>query len=257
MRIAKFFACLALVLFALNTRAAETENKLLVFAASSLTEAMNEIGDAYAATGKPKPVFSYAASSALARQIENGAPAAIFASADEEWMDYLATRKLIAADSRAAFVGNSLVLVAPADMPLKFDGGIKSGFPLAAALHGGKLALGDPSGVPAGRYAKAALENLKVWPSVEKSVVNGENVRTALAFVERGEAAAGIVYATDAALTKKVTVVGIFPADSHAPIVYPLAVVAAHDTPAARDFRAYLLGDAAKSVYRKYGFEVK
>ena len=234
---------------------AQEADKLVVFAASSLTEALTEVSKAYAKTGKPKPVLSFAASSALARQIESGAPAALFASADEEWMDYLATRNLVVANTRASFLGNTLVLVAPADRPLKAT--IGPGFPLAVALGSGKLSLADPMSVPAGKYGKAALENLGVWASVEANVVRGDNVRNALAFVERGEAAAGIVYATDAALTKKVVVVGTFPESSHEPISYPLAVLAGHDTPAARAFRDFLLGAEAKAVYRKYGFAVK
>lgn len=246
-----FAACLAL----LTPARAQEADKLIVFAAASLTEALNEVGDAYAKTGKPRPVFSYAASSALARQIENGAPAGLFVSADEEWMDYLAQRKLIVPDTRTSFLGNTLVLITPADRPLRLT--ITPGLDLAKLLGNSKLALADPDNVPAGRYGKAALEHLKVWSAVESNVVRGDSVRGALAFVERGEAAAGIVYGTDAMLTKKVVVAGVFPADSHPPISYPLAVVGAHDTPAARAFRDFLLGSEAKAVYRKYGFAVK
>ena len=234
---------------------AQEADRLLVFAASSLAEALTEVGEAYAKTGKAKPVFSFAASSAIARQVESGAPASLFVPADEEWMDYLAARSLIVADTRASFLGNTLVLVTPADRPLTVS--IGPGFPLAAALGKGKLALADPTSVPAGKYGKAALESLGVWSAVEANVVRGDNVRNALAFVERGEAAAGIVYATDAALTKTVVVVGTFPASSHPPISYPLAVVAGHDTPAARAFRDFLLGPEANAVYRKFGFAVK
>ncbi|MSO72441.1 MAG: molybdate ABC transporter substrate-binding protein [Rhodospirillaceae bacterium] len=234
---------------------AQGADKILVFAASSLTEALTEIGDAYARSGQPRPVFSFAASSTLARQIENGAPAAVFVAADEEWMDYLAARKLIVAGTRNAFLGNSLVLITPADRPLHLR--IETGFPLATAIGMGKLALADPDSVPAGRYAKAALENLGVWQAVASNVVRGDGVRSALAFVERGEAAAGIVYATDAMLTRKVAVVGSFPPASHAAISYPLAILAGHDTAAARGFRDFLLGEEAGAVYRKFGFAVK
>jgi molybdate transport system substrate-binding protein len=244
---------IALLLACMPARA--QADRLLVFAAASLAEAMTEIGEAYAKLGKPKPVFSFAASSALARQIENGAPASLFISADEEWMDYLAQRTLIAAETRASLLGNTLVLVTPADRPRQLAPA--PGFALPEALAGGKLALADPDSVPAGRYAKAALEHLDVWEAVERSVVRGESVRAALAFVERGEVPFAVVYATDAALTKKVAVAGIFPPDSHPPISYPLAVVRAHDTPAARAFRAFLLGPEAMSVFRKYGFVVK
>ena len=154
-----------------------------------------------------------------------------------------------------AVLANSLVLIAPANKPLSLR--VEQGFPLAKALGGGKLSLADPSSVPAGRYAKAALEKLGVWASVEKSVVGSENVRSALAFVERGEAAAGAVYATDAALSQKVVVVGTFPSDSHPPISYPLAIVAGHDGQDAQAFRAFLMGDEAKAIYRKFGFAVK
>jgi molybdate transport system substrate-binding protein len=228
---------------------------LLIFAASSLTEALTEVGEAYAKTGQPKPVFSFAASSALARQIENGAPAALFVSADEQWMDYVAERKLIAADTRVSFLGNTLVLVTPADRAQSVI--IEPGFPLAKLLGGGKLSMGDPDSVPVGRYGKAALESLGVWRGVEPNVIRADNVRAALAFVERGEATAGIVYATDAALTKKVAVAGVFPQASYPPVSYPLAVLAGHDTPAARAFRDFLLGDEAKAVYRRYGFILK
>jgi molybdate transport system substrate-binding protein len=243
-----------LLCLAVPARAAEAP-KLMVFAASSLTEVMNVLGDTYAKTGQPRPVFSFAASSALARQIENGAPAGVFASADEEWMDYLAARKLIAPDTRSTFVGNSLVLITPADRPLDIK--IAPHFALAPALKGGKLSLADPTNVPAGKYAKAAFEKLSVWDALQPSIINADNVRGAMAFVERGEAAAGVVYATDAALSKKVTVVGTFPSDSYAPISYPLAVVAANDTPSARAFRDFLLGDAAKAIYRRFGFAVE
>lgn len=234
---------------------AQDKPRLVVFAAASLTEALSEVGKAYAAAGRAAPVFSFAASSALARQIENGAPAALFISADEEWMDYLAERKLIVPASRASFLGNSLALVVPKGERL--DVTIGPNFDLAGALKGRRLALADPTSVPAGRYAQASLEALGVWKSVAPLVVRGDNVRAALTFVERKEAAAGIVYATDAALTDGVVVEGIFPAASHAPISYPAAIVAKNDSPEARAFRDFLLGDAAKTIYRKYGFAVR
>ena len=242
-----------LLFFCFSALAAE--DKLTVFAASSLTEVMNALSDAYASTGQPRPVFAFAASSALARQIENGAPAGLFASADEAWMDYLAQRSLIVLATRSTFVGNSLVLIAPADRPLAVT--IGPHFSLKDALNGGKLSLADPAGVPAGKYAKAAFENLGVWDELATSVINADNVRSAMVFVERGEAAASVVYATDAALTKKVTVVGTFPAGSHPPITYPLAVIARNDTPAARAFRDFLLGAPAKAIYRQFGFAVE
>jgi len=246
---------LALIISLLVTAPALAQDKLVIFAAASLTEALSEVGLAYAKAGHPAPVFSFAASSALARQIENGAPAGVFVSADEEWMDYLGTRKLIARDSRISFLGNTLVLVAPKGEPL--DVTIAPSFDLAGALKGRKLALADPTGVPAGRYGRAALEFLGVWNSAEHLVVRTDNVRAALTFVERKEAAAGIIYATDAALTDKVEVVGTFPANSHPPISYPVAIIARNDSAQARVFRDFLLSDGAKSIYRKYGFAVR
>jgi molybdate transport system substrate-binding protein len=235
-------------------RAADTDT-VLVFAASSLTDVLTELAETYAKAGHSRPAFSFAASSALARQIENGAPAAVFISADEQWMDYVAERKLIVADTRASFLGNTLVLVSPADKPLKVD--IKQGFDLAKALNGGKLSMGDPDSVPVGKYGKTALENLGIWKSVEANVIRADNVRVALAFVERGEAAAGIVYATDAALTQKVAVAGAFPEASYPPVSYPIAVLAGKDTPAARAFRDFALSAEAKAVFAKYGFKIK
>lgn len=234
---------------------AQDKPRLTVFTAASLTEALSEAGKAYAAAGHEAPVFSFAASSALARQIENGAPAALFVSADEEWMDYLSERKLIDANSRVSFLGNSLVLVVPKGEAL----GVAIGptFDLAGALKGRRLSLADPTSVPAGRYAQAALTSLGAWKSVEAFVVRADNVRAALTFVERKEAAAGIVYATDAALTDRVEVAGTFPASSHAPISYPVAIIAKNDSAEARAFREFLLSEPAKAIYRKYGFAVR
>lgn len=239
-------------LFVLFSSPAAAQEKLIVFAAASLTEALGDVGKAYAATGKPAPVYSFAASSTLARQIESGAPAAIYVSADEEWMDYLDARKLIDPASRASFLGNTLVLVVPEGQNLGVD--IGAGLDLAGALKGRKLALADPTSVPAGRYAQAALTFLGAWRNVEPLVVRADNVRAALTFVERGEAAAGIVYATDAALTSRVAITGIFPAGSHPPISYSMAVVATNDGTEARAFHAFLLSDSARAIYRKYGF---
>ncbi len=244
-------AILAVLVIVLPARAGE-EAKFLVFAAASLTEALNEAGKAYTAQGRP--AFSFAASSALARQIENGAPAALFLSADEEWMDYLAARKLIAADSRVSLLGNTLVLVVPADRPLNVR--IAPGFDLAKVLAGGKLSMADPDSVPAGKYGKAALEKLGAWAAVAPAVIRGDNVRAALAFVERGEAAAGIVYGSDAALTRRVTVAGVFPVGSHPPISYPAAVIGAHDSAAARAFLAFLRTPAAADIFKRFGFSV-
>lgn len=253
-RCLKFLALWLGLALAANSAFAAEPGKLLVFAAASLTETLGAVGDAYAAAGHTKPTFSFAASSALAKQIENGAPAAIFVSADEQWMDYLAARNLIIPPSRVSFLGNTLVLISPTDHPLNIK--IAPNFPLAQALGQNKLALAEPDSVPAGKYGKAALENLGVWHSVEGNVIRGDSVRAALAYVERGEAAAGIVYATDAALSQKVVVSDIFPEITHAPITYPLAVVKGEDGPEAQAFRAFMLSDAAKAIYRKYGFKL-
>ncbi len=242
-----FLAAIAL-LPARPASAADT----VVFAAASLQESLTAAADAYAATGKPRPVLSFAASSALARQIENGAPASLFVSADEQWMDYLASRDLLAAGTRTNFLGNELVLVAPASRPLRVS--IAPGLALAAALGDGKLAMADPDAVPAGRYGKAALQALGVWEQVQGAVVRTSDVRAALALVQRDEARAAIVYRTDALVARQVATVGTFPAGSHAPIVYPLALLKDHDDAEARSFRDYLLSPAGKAVFARFGF---
>jgi len=231
-----------------------TAQDLTVYAASSLTNVLEEIGAAWRAANPGRTLkFSFAASSTLARQIEQGAPADVFASADEEWMDYLASRKLIAADTRKSLLGNRLVLVVPADSKVNVD--IKPGTDFAALLGPtGRLVTGDPASVPVGKYAQSALTVLGAWPTVEPRLARAENVRAALALVERGEAPLGIVYATDAAVAPKVRVAGTFPAGSHTAITYPFAVVAGRDSPAARALLAYLNGPQALPLYRKAGF---
>ena len=227
-----------------------------VFGAASLTDVLNEAGDRYAATGHPRPVFNFAGSNALARQIEQGADASLFFSADEDWMNYLDQRRLVAPHTRVSLLTNSIVLIAPLDHPLSVH--IAPGFALHAALAGGKLAMADPDNVPAGRYGKAALEALHVWDSVAGDVVRAENVRAALRFVQTGEAAAGIVYATDArAAGANVQIVGAFPADTHPTISYPLASVAGHATRESAAFAHYLQSAAGKEIFRRYGFGVR
>jgi molybdate transport system substrate-binding protein len=236
--------------------AAARAQQVTVFAASSLQNAFEDAARLYQQQTGRAPRLSFAASSVLARQIEQGAPAAIFASADEQWMDYLQTRQLIVADTRRALLGNRLVLVVPATNPVRAE--LKPGFDLAALLGAdGRWVTGDPTNVPVGRYAQQALTALGAWAAAEKRLVRAENVRVALAFVERGEAAAGVVYETDAAVTPKVRVAGVFSADSHAPIVYPVAIVAGHDSPAARELLRFLQGAEAAAVFRKYGFSVR
>jgi molybdate transport system substrate-binding protein len=234
------------------TPVAAQEKAPLVLAAASLQEALTEAANAYAAQGHAKPVISFAASSALARQIDYGAPADIFISADEPWMDFLANKGLIRKGSRTSFLTNRLVLVAPAGQPLKLS--IHAGFPLAAALGEGRLAMADPHAVPAGKYGKAALTNLGVWREVESRVVAAENVRAALLLVSRAEARAGIVYETDARVAKGLSVVDVFPAISHPPISYPIGIIAKSKNPAAISFRAFLLSSAGSAIFQKYGF---
>lgn len=224
----------------------------LVLAAASLQESLTAAADAWAAKGHDKPVLSFAASSALARQIIAGAPADLFISADEPWMDAVEAKGLVRKDTRLSFLGNQLVLIAPASQPLRIA--IKPGFPLLRALGDGRLAMADPEAVPAGKYGKAALEKLGVWTTVEPKVVRAENVRAALALVERAEARAGIVYATDAKATPKVQVAGVFPASSHAPITYPLALLATATNDDAAGFRQFLISREGRAIFRRFGF---
>jgi molybdate transport system substrate-binding protein len=230
-------------------RAAEPE--LLVFAAASLTDVLEELGVAYARETAQPVKFSFAASSALARQLEAGATADAFLSADEEWMDYVEQRDLIDRASRRDLLGNRLVLIAPKASDASLE--LAPGFPLAAALGSKRLATGDPDHVPAGRYAKAALTSLGVWQDVEARLARAENVRTALAYVARGETPLGIVYETDARIEPGVRVVAVFPASTHPPITYPVAVTKGAKPGAAR-FVEFLRGEAAGETFRKFGF---
>jgi molybdate transport system substrate-binding protein len=240
-----------LALVTTNALAADALPRLLVFAAASLTNVLDEVGQTYTMeTGQPVK-FSYAASSTLARQLEAGAQADIFFSADTEWLDYLQTRNLINTKTRANLLGNRLVLIAPANSTLQLR--IKPGFALAAALGTERLSMGDPDSVPAGKYALAALTSLGVWNDVANKVVRADSVRSALAFVDRGEAPLGIVYATDAQIDKNVRIVDTFPAGSHPPIVYPIALTAQAD-PSATKFVAFLRGPIGQAAFKKYGF---
>jgi len=226
--------------------------KVTVFAAASLKNALDEVSAAWKASTGKETTNSYAASSALAKQIESGAPADIFISADLDWMKYLTDRKLIADGTDVDLLGNTLVLVAPADSKAQIT--IAPGFDLAAVLAGGRLAVGDVKAVPAGKYAKAALEKLGVWASVEGSLAQAENVRAALKLVATGEAPAGIVYETDAREDKQLKVLGTFPADSHPAIVYPAALVAASGNAEAPAFLAFIQSPAALEIFRAHGF---
>jgi molybdate transport system substrate-binding protein len=227
------------------------EGSLLVFAASSLTDALEQIDGAFTAQSGIPVKASFAASSVLAKQIEAGAPAQVFLSADREWMDYLEERGRLQSGSRRELLGNELVLIAPADSALQLK--IAPHFALLAALGSGRLATGDPDSVPAGLYARAALTRLGVWPQVADRLVRAENVRAALMYVARGEAPLGIVYRTDARAEERVRVVDVFPADTHPPITYPLALTAGAGADAAR-YAAFLTSAAAKDVFVSRGF---
>lgn len=225
-------------------------DKVTVFAAASLTNALSDISAAYEKEKEAKVTQSYAASSALAKQIENGAPADIFISADTKWMDYLQDKKRIDAASRSNLLGNKVVLIAPKGRGFKVD--FNAGFDFAKAFDG-RLCTGDVEAVPIGMYAKQALGNLNWWNAVKTRIVGAQDVRAALAFVARGECAAGIVYETDAKVSDRVEIVGVFPAETHTPVVYPVARVAgAKNSDSA--FLSYLKSPLAAEVFRKYGF---
>jgi molybdate transport system substrate-binding protein len=227
----------------------------VIFAAASLKNALDEIAAAYAKEpGKAAPRISYAASNALARQIEAGAPADLFLSADLDWMDYAQGRNLIRPDSRVGLLGNRIVLVAPKDSTTVVN--LAPGLDLAAALAGGRLAMANVDAVPAGKYGKAALEKLGAWEGVKDRVAQAENVRAALLLVSRGEAPLGIVYRTDAASDPNVTIVGTFPEDAHPPIVYPAAITRASTNPDAAAFLAFLRGPEARAAFERQGFTV-
>jgi molybdate transport system substrate-binding protein len=224
---------------------------LTVFGAASLTNVLQDLGDAFTKETSIPVKFSFAASSTLARQIENGAPADVFMSADADWMDYLQARHLIQEGSRHDVVGNRLVLIAPATSTLQLK--IAPDFALAAALGKAHLATGDPAAVPVGRYAEAALTKLGVWAQVQDRIVRADSVRSALTFVDHGEAPLGIVYETDALIDKNVRVVDVFPADTHPPIVYPVALTRGAK-PAAAQFLTFISSAAAAQTFKAYGF---
>ena len=232
---------------------AQTSAPVTVFAAASLKNAMDDVGKAYTAKTGHAVRFSYAASSAIARQIEAHAPADVFISADSDWMDYVAGKGLIVKATRRDVLSNHLALIAPADSKLQLK--IAKGMPIAAALGDGRLSVAGPD-VPAGKYAKASLTALGVWPSVEGKLAQAENVRGALAFVARGEAPLGIVYDTDAKVEPKVRIVGLFPESTHPKIVYPAAVVAYSNNLAAGGFVGFLQGPEASAIFTRYGFIV-
>ncbi|MBN9061368.1 MAG: molybdate ABC transporter substrate-binding protein [Rhizobiales bacterium 65-9] len=229
--------------------------EVVVFAAASMKNALDEIAAGWAkASGKPAPKISYAASNTLAKQIEHGAPADLFISADLDWMNFLAGKNLIKPDTRVNLLANRIVLVAPKDSTASVA--IAPGFDLAKALAGGKLAMGNVDAVPAGKYGKAALEKLGAWNGVKDSIAQAESVRAALLLVSRGEAPLGVVYQTDAAADPNVKIVGAFPEDTHPPIIYPVAVMKDSTNADAAAFLSYLRGPAARTAFEKQGFTV-
>jgi molybdate transport system substrate-binding protein len=251
-RIAATFVAFV-VLWASAFSPATAEDKTLnVFAAASMKNALDDIDKAFTARAGVKVNASYAASSQLAKQIEQGAPADIFVSADTDWMDYATSKKTIDEPTRVNLLGNSLVLIAPRDS--KIDNiAIAQGFDLAKLAGDGRIATGDVKAVPVGKYAKAALEKLGAWQAAEPKFAMAESVRAALILVARGEAVLGIVYSTDAKVEPGVKIVGTFPADSHPPIIYPVAATSTAK-PQAKAYLDYLHSAAAKAVLEKYGF---
>ena len=246
-------AVFAAALLVAATPPAQAQDKsITVFAAASMKNALDDINAAFLKASGTKVTTSYAASSALAKQLEQGAPADIFASADLEWMDYSAAKKTIKDDTRVNLLGNRLVLIAPADSRIDTVT-IAANFDLARLIGDGRIATGEVNSVPVGKYAKGALEKLGIWASVEKKFAMADNVRAALALVARGEAVLGIVYETDAKVEKNVKIVGAFPADSHPAIVYPVAATA-NAKPEAAAYLAFLRSATAKMVFEQYGF---
>ncbi len=250
--IVRLLSAVLMLVATLTLSAAATAKPPLVLAAASLQESLNAAADAWAARHHERPILSFAASSALARQIDAGAPADLFISADEPWMDDVQKNGFVAPGTRVSFLANTLVLVAPAASTAKIA--IRPGFALAQALGDGRLAMADPESVPAGKYGKASLVSLGVWSSVSGKVVRGDSVRAALAFVERGEAPFGIVYATDALSSKAVRIVGVFPNASHPPITYPIARLAASASREAEAFRLFLISAQGRAIFRHFGF---
>ncbi|OCK58144.1 molybdate ABC transporter substrate-binding protein [Bradyrhizobium sp. LMTR 3] len=252
-RLAGLVLAFAVSLAAILSPAAAQEKSLTIFAAASMKNALDEIDAAYSAKTGVRITVSYAASSALARQIEQGAPADVFISADTDWMDYAIGKKTINEPSRVNLLGNSIVLIAPKDSKIDHVN-IGPGFDLAKLAGDGRIATGDVKSVPAGKYARAALEKLGAWQAAEPKFAMAVDVRAALTLVARGEAALGIVYSTDAKVEPGVKIVGTFPADSHPAIIYPVAATTTAK-PEASNYLAFLRSTAAKTIFEKYGFK--
>jgi molybdate transport system substrate-binding protein len=235
---------------------ATAQEKITVFAAASLRNALDEANAAFTRQTDIGVTASYAASSALAKQIEQGAPADVFLSADTNWMDHLSARKLVAPATRVDLLGNALVLIAAKDSKIEHVD-IEPGFDLAKLAGDARIAVADVRAVPAGLYAKAALEKLGAWGAVQDKLAQAENVRAALSYVGRGEAPLGIVYATDAKVEPGVKIVGTFPPDSHPPIVYPLAAVKGREREPVTRYLQFLRGEPARTIFEQYGFSLK
>jgi molybdate transport system substrate-binding protein len=244
---------IAMLFFTVATGAEPAPRPVTVFAAASLTDALEQLGDEFTRSTGVKVRFSFAASSVLARQVEAGAGADMFLSADQAWMDYLQQRGRIQQSTRRNLLGNRLALIAPADSTLQLT--IAPGFALLQSLGGRRLAMGDPDSVPAGRYAKSALTSLGVWQDVEDRLVRAEDARHALMFVARGEVPLGIVYASDAHIDQDVRIIDVFPADSHPPIIYPVALTRGASAEAAR-FLDFVQGPAGQAAFEHQGFEL-
>jgi molybdate transport system substrate-binding protein len=251
-RLAAVFVAFAILCGSSASSAPAQDKSITVFAAASMKNALDEIDSAFTAKTGIKVIASYAASSVLAKQIEQGAPADIFMSADTDWMDYVASRKAVNEATRINLLGNSIVLIAPRDAAIgKVT--IGPGFDLAKLAGGGRIATGDVSAVPVGKYARAALEKLGAWQAAEPKFAMAESVRAALTLVARGEAALGIVYATDAQVEPGVKIIGTFPGDSHPPIIYPVAATTTAK-PEASSYLSFLRSSAAKAIFERYGF---
>ncbi len=253
LRFMQIVAAVLLSTIPFAAKAADRPASLTVFAAASLTDALGEIGKRYETKSGEKIVFSFAASSVLARQIESSSGVDMFLSADRDWMDYLDKKNLLMPDTRRDLLGNRLVLISPADLNIAVA--LKAPLDLAKIVGNGRLALADPASVPAGKYGKAALIALGAWDGVANHLAPAENVRVALAYVARGETPLGIVYETDAKIDPRVHIVGVFPESSHPPIVYPAALIK-DAKPEARAFLDYLSGPEARAVFIKDGFTV-
>lgn len=248
---------LATVFLLFTTVHGLAKGDVTVFAAASTTNALTEIGKMYEEAGLGKPVFSFASSSTLAKQIENGAPADVFVSANAQWMDYLAEKKMIVEDTRKDLLGNRIVFIVPKDSKVdKIE--ISPKLDLLALLgKDGRISVGDPAHVPVGTYSKAALEKLGLWAGVESRIAPAKDVRAGLALVERAEAPLGIVYASDAVVSDKIRIAGVFPLDTHPNIDYPVAVIKGDKEAASQAFIEFMSNDKSKEIWAKYGFEVK